>query len=271
MTSAPNENDETTAPIAKRPRLALALTPAMGRVTVAKFRPGKAAPVTPGFRNVVIHTSGALLGGDLSPYVLRNERGCLLENVWQFSKIYARVAAQTIKLSRFHPDVTIWTHGAEQHIGADGKSIASAYWAWRRKGMANAHAVRYPNGFHGRHEAVASLWLVGGKLRWLDYIAARKHIYCGEYRRLAPLTPHFARLRSLLLAGENLQIVEVDGPDPSLEYGPYARISADAPGMLMDEATIRFLINDAKKPFGHGFVIAALLLGGDAWLLPDDE
>jgi hypothetical protein len=106
-----------------------------------------------------------------------------------------------------------------------------------------------------------------------DYIAARKHIYCGEYRRLAPLTPHFARLRSLLLAGENLQIVEVDGPDPSLEYGPYARISADAdaPGMLMDEATIRFLINDAKKPFGHGFVIAALLLGGDAWLLPDDE
>jgi hypothetical protein len=89
-----------------------------------------------------------------------------------------------------------------------------------------------PNGFHGRHEAVASLWLVGGKLRWLDYIAARKHIYCGEYRRLAPLTPHFARLRSLLLAGENLQIVEVDGPDPSLEYGPYARISADAPGML---------------------------------------
>jgi hypothetical protein len=274
MTSAPNEDgDETTVPTTKKPRLSLlaTVTPTMGRVTVAKYRPGKTAPVTPGFRNVVIHTSGTPLGGDLSPYVLRNESGCLLENVWQFSKIYARVAAQTIKLSRFHPDVTIWTHGTEQHIGADGKSIEPAYWAWRRKGMANAQAVRYPNGFHGRHQVVASVWMVNGKLRWLDYIAARKHIYCGEYRRLAPLTPHFAQLRSLLLAGENLQIVEVDGPDPSLEYGPYARISAEAPGMPMDEATIRFLVNDAKKPFGHGFVIAALLLGGDAWLLPEEE
>jgi hypothetical protein len=217
----------------------------------------------------VIHTYGAPLGGDLSPYILRDERGQLLENVWQFAKIYTRVEAQCIKLSRFHPDVVVWRHGAEQHI-VDNDRVTPAYWAWRRKGMANERAVRYPNGFHGRRAAVASLWMVDGQLRWLDYIAARKYIYCGEYRRLAPQTPHFAQLRSLLHAGVNLQIVEVDGPDPSLDYGPYARISKDAPGMQMDEATIRFLLNDKTKPFGHGFVIAALLLGGADWLLPDN-
>jgi hypothetical protein len=107
-------------------------------------------------------------------------------------------------------------------------------------------------------------------LRWLDYIAARKHIYCGEYKRLAPSTPHFIKLRALLVAGENLQIVEVDGPDPSLTYGPYASISSLEPGMLMDEATCRFLINDDRKPFGHGFVIAALLMGGADWMRPEE-
>ncbi len=67
-------------------------------------------------------------------------------------------------------------------------------------------------------------------------------------------------------AGRSIQIVEVDGPDPTLTYPPYDKISKEEPGMLMDEETIRLLVNDPKKPFGHGFVIAALLLDGQDWL-----
>jgi hypothetical protein len=210
------------------------------------------------------------IGRRFVPYVLRNEKGQLLENIWQFAKIYRRVEAQRTMLSRFHPDKIIWTHGAEQHIVGDD-NVTREYWVWRKKGMDNAYAVRYPAGFKARRGAVASLWIVDGQLRWLDYIAARKHIYCGEYIRLAQSTPHFHKLRELLASGANLQIVEVDGPDPTLSDGPYASISVDSPGLLMDDATCKFLLNDPRRAFGHGFVIAALLLGGAHWMLPDDD
>lgn len=267
--SSQTETEPNTKKKSMKQALLRPLLSKSGVVKVARYFPGKPAPVTPGFRNIVIHTSGANLGGDLSPYVLRNEKGQLLENIWQFAKIYRTVAAQRTKLSRFHPDKIIWTHPSEIHI-VDEDTVTREYWSWRRKGMDNEWAVRYPNGFEARRNAVASLWIVDGQLRWLDYIAARKHIYCGEYARLAPQTVHFRQLLGLLVEGENLQIVEVDGPDPSLTYGPYASISPESPGMLMDEAKCKFLLNDPQKSFGHGFVIASLLIGGASWMLPDD-
>jgi hypothetical protein len=255
---------------AKKPKVQTLLKASVrGSVCVAKYYPGKSPPEKPGYRTVVIHTDARPLGGDLSPYVLRDEKGRLLENIWQFSKIYRRIDAQRISKSRFQKNEIIWEHSEEQHIAADG-SITREYWAWRNKGQRNYYAVRYPAGFNGRASCVASLWPVDGQLRWLDYVAARKHIYCGEYARLAPRTPHFKILSNLLDAGENLLIVEVDGPDPTLTHGPYANISPASPCMPMNEATCRYLINDVTRPFGHGFVIAALLLGGAAWMQPDD-
>lgn len=123
--------------------------------------------------------------------------------------------------------------------------------------MNNEYAVRYPNGFHGRSKCLYAIW----EGEHLDYISARKKIYCGEYARLAPLTESFQNLKALLESGQNLQLVEVDGPDPTLNYSPYDSISPENPGMLMTRETVALLIQDEKKPFGHGFVIAALLLG----------
>lgn len=232
-----------------------------GQVRVAKYYPGKKEPETKGFRNVLIHTSASGLGGPLSPYVLRNEKGHLLENVWQFSKLYARVTKQRIALGRYQQDTIIWDHPEEFHVGADGEPTPE-YWAWRHKGENNPRAVRYPNGYHGRKSCICSLW----QDERLGYIEARKKIYCGEYARLAPQTEAFKQLHALLKQGINLQLVEVDGPDPTLAYPPYDEISADNPGLLMCEKTIRLLVNDARKPFGHGFVIAALLLEGAEWM-----
>lgn len=240
-----------------------------GRIRVAKYVPGKPVPKTRGFKNVLIHTSPSVLGGDLSPYVLRDEDGHLIENIWQFSKIYHRVSAQRTPLGKFHMDTIVWEHAAEQHIGK-GKKVLPAYWKWRRKGFANKYAVRYPAGFFSRRSAVASLWMVNGELKWLSYIEARKHIYCKEYARLAPRTNHFRALSVLLDKGINLQIVEVDGPDPALTYWPYTMISVHNPGLLIDEAVIKFLLNDPGKSFGHGYTIAALLLGRPDWLEPDN-
>ena len=237
----------------------------MGMIRVAKYYPGKPVPKTEGYVNILIHTKGTNLGGDLSPYILKDENGRLLENIWQFSKVYPVVFAQRTPISRFHPRRIIWEHPREVHYEND--KILPAYWKWRRKGMANEHAVRYPNGFHGRHKCLFSLWPGdSGHLEQMGYIEARKKIYCGEYARLAIHTPHFSKLKSMLLKGTNLQIIEVDGPNPSLQYEPFDQISEDNPGLLITEDVIRLLINDARQPFGHGYVIATLLLGESEWL-----
>jgi hypothetical protein len=257
-----------------------------GQVRVAKYYPGKSEPETPGFRNVLIHVSSSGLGGTLSPFVLRNEKGQLLENVWQFSKLYPAVTQQRIPLSRFRKETIIWEHPAEVHVNQRSPQVVDqrspqvvdqrspaveptpAYWAWRKKGENNHYAVRYPNGFHGRTTCICSLWQAepDGPFERLGYIEARKKIYCGEYRRLAPQTGAFQRLLSLLAQGMNLQLVEVDGPDPTLTFPPYNEISKEQPGLLMGEDTIRLLIDDSRKPFGHGYAIAALLLGGSEWI-----
>lgn len=239
--------------------------PKASRILVAKYYPGKPVPRTPGYMNIVIHTSGSNLGGDLSPYILSDEHGQLLENVWQFSKVYASVTAQRVPISQKRQDIVIWEHPKEVHF-RNGQ-VTAAYWRWRCKGMTNQYAVRYPNGYDRRQACLFSLWPdAKGDFQALKYIEARKQIYCGEYKRLAPKTPHFKKLQSLLSSGVNLQILEVDGPDPTLRFPPYDRISKESPGLPMCEETIRMLLHDDRKPFGHGYVIAALLLGGADWL-----
>ena len=162
-------------------------------IRVAKYYVGKPLPETPDFKNILIHTKSVkTLGVELSPYVLTNEEGQLVENVWQFSKVYEKVEEQKIPLSRFQPNTIVWEHPAETHV-VDGE-IQPAYWAWRKKGMQNSYAVRYPNGFNGRRKCLYSLWPVNDDdvlFEQLDYIQARKKIYCGEYARLAPKTNDF--------------------------------------------------------------------------------
>ena len=44
----------------------------------------KKQPTTPGYLNVLIHTTG-----DLSPYTMKDSDGVFMENYWQFSKVWA--------------------------------------------------------------------------------------------------------------------------------------------------------------------------------------
>jgi hypothetical protein len=140
--------------------------------------------------------------------------------------------------------------------------------------MNNWYPVRYPNGYEGRRQVLCSLWPKSPELAnsreekdydRLDYIEARKVIYYGEYARLAPRNAEFQKLYARVRRGENILIVEVDGPDPDLSYPPYNRISRKSPGLLIDRETATMLMNDRKKPFGHGYTIACLLLDGEDW------
>lgn len=252
----PSRSSTSAADTSERPR---------GMIRVAKYYPGKPVPKTPGYRNVLIHLSDKNIGGDLSPYLLKDENGRLLENIWQFSKLYEKVDAQRTPKSRFYPDQIIWEHPEEVHLVND--EVQPAYWEWRKKGMENAYAVRYPNGYHGRHQCKFCLWPDSQEgAERLDYIEARKKVYCAEYARLGVKTPHFTKLQAMLEKGVNLQIIEVDGPNPDAKHAPFDRISPARPGLLIDEKVIRMLVNDPRQPFGHGYVVAALLLGHPQWM-----
>lgn len=234
------------------------------KVFVAKYYPGKPRPPLPeeGTLDLLIHTSPHGKGASLSPYQLRNEKGQLLENVWQFSKVYPFVRHAKIPVSRFHPNNIIWQHPEEKHVEIEGDkiNILPEYWAWREKGFNNPKAVRYPNGYHGRKDCLFALWPTdkpeeiscsyeGVNYVVLNYVEARKRIYCGEYFRLLQNNREFLEIQSF---PGTIRILDVDAPPGNTE--------------LTKETVVRML-NDTDFPFGHGVTIGSLLLGGVEWIV----
>lgn len=216
----------------------------------------------PDYTQIVVMTASSPYAS-LSPYVLRDEDGILIENRWQFSKLYPSVPATTQRYSRWDSRV-IWDHPAETHsldVG-DRWRVLETYWKWREKGFRNPFAVRYPVGFHHRSSCVGAI--DGGRI--LNYIEARKEIYLKYYVAAVRKQPQFQELQQRLAAGENLLILEVDGPkQESLgyymeKYGvPSDWISESS--IPINEKNLEILLNDERHPFGHGFCLAGAVLG----------
>ena len=255
----------------------------------------KILPVTRGYKNIVVtsHNKKAL-GAELSPYKLADDDGNLMENIWQFSKIYPKVHVQKQK---------DWHHAEEVHI-SDGKKmkpntkidmeeVKEEYWTWRGKGISHKKPIRYPNGFKHRAECVTCLWRKDGNYtdlefpedeEWqqLDYIEARKKVYAPLYINMAKQHREFEVLRGMLLSGIDLQILDVDGPHRAkavntrtgkvkrpynkMEEGTYG-ITSGVGSIEINAKNINMLLNDPGQPFGHGYCLAAALLGHDEWLL----
>ena len=254
----------------------------LGQVAVAKYVPGRPIPRMVGYQTILIHTSANGLGGCLSPYQLKNEFGHFLENIWQFSKLYERVGPQRTSKNRFHPDELIWEHPDELHMKRSEEDLVTEeYWNWRKKGMENFYPIRWPNGYHGAKLCVCAIvtekWLKSpdsvdpsheSPFVRLSYVEARKKIYCAEYVRLCPKQADFQKMKSMVQKGRNILIAEIDGPPINQSYHgyPYNKVSRVSPGLVLDEQVIRFLVEDERFPFGHGYVIGALLKGGQDWL-----
>lgn len=174
----------------------------------------------------------------VAPYYLKDREGHIFENIWQGSKCYPIVYAQhEVKAGKL-----IWSHPEERHI-VNGQ-LTKEFWAWRKKLWENEYPVRYPNGFHGRHECVCALWKEGNEWLQLNYLTARKKIYCKVYEQLVKETEGYKQLKKLYDAGQNIQICEMDV----------------RPGIITEEVLVREINND-KEPFGHGYCLATCLMG----------
>ncbi len=227
-------------------------------------------PSMAGFTPIVVLMRSHSKWGVLGPYELRDpDTGTIMENLWQFSKVYSEVPEVTQHKSRWDSSV-IWRHPAEIHFHND--ALTPAFFKWRAKGFQCPVAVRYPVGYHSRHKCLFAVSptlspdtaIVPADQR-LDYIAARKLIYVPEYTRLVRRQPLFHELVERVKGGENLLIIEVDGPhEESLKYYRDAYgVSETFIQQDSVEATrpnLQILLEDAKHPFGHGYCLALALL-----------
>lgn len=226
-------------------------------------------PSYPDFTPIVVLMKGHNQYGVLGPYLLKDDQGRILENIWQFSKVYKKVPATTQYYSRYNKTIT-WKYPEEKHIDDNGQ-ILPAYWQWRNKGMSNLYAIRYPVGIHHMHECLYAIKDDNIENK-LDYIEARKQIYVPIYCELAKKESLFSQLQNRLESGENLLIIEVDGPhQESLEYymNEYdvneSFIENDT--MLATDENLMIMLNDDKHAFGHGYCLAMALLDLDEDLI----
>ena len=240
----------------------------MIRVARCKYVYGRMViPTYPEFEPIVVMTPSTKYGS-LSPYVLRRVlpdsdglvRSQLMENIWQFSKVYHKVPKAKEYYSRYDRTV-IWEHPEETHL-VDGE-LTEEYWSWREKGMNAKHPIRYPTGFHHRGQCSYALAKRGGKQ--LSYIQARKVIYLPVYHELVITQPQFKQLLDKLKDGINLLIIEVDGPhQESLNYYKEKYGVGDEfiekDSMPVTRENLKIMLNDPKHPFGHGYCLAMSLI-----------
>ena len=77
------------------------------------LRGSNAVPEYPGFRPIICLTKSTAWG-DLGPYVLKNENGQIMENIWQFSKVYQQVPK--VRQREHGYSDNYWIHPAEVHV-----------------------------------------------------------------------------------------------------------------------------------------------------------
>ena len=234
----------------------------------------KTDPSYPNYEKIVVIMKSHSKYYPLSPYYLKDENEVLMENYWQFSKIYRQVPKSLQKRSRYDSTI-IWDHPKEDHIikinGID--KITNEYIEWRKKGMKCPDPIRYPVGFNYRQTCYGALKCTQNEdtideTKILDYVEARKQIYVKKYCDLVKKEPLFLELQKKLKKGINLLIVDVDGPhQESLDYYKnnynVSNNFIENHTVLMNQEAIKIFLNDTKHSFGHGYCLAMALLNKD--------
>lgn len=196
---------------------------------------------------------------ELSPFLLKDSYGHVLENIWQFSKVYETVPEM---------DTKEWKHPAERHYDKKTKQLTEEYWKWREKGMNSERAIRFPVKRENSKKSVATLLKKGEELVFLNYIEARKQLYIPLYCQAVKQTAMFKHLQQNLSQGKNLLLVDYDGPKQnSLSYyKDKYRVTDNFIFQNTIEANAKnlsIMLHDDKHSFGHAYCLSLALLGLD--------
>ena len=124
----------------------------------------------------------------------------------------------------------------------------NSYWRWAQAGWNDTKAHRFPTLLDGTSckgkRPAYSLW----KGRKLNYIEARKEIYCPLYSEAVQKTDAYRELKRLYDLGHTICLLDHDGWDH-----------------IGQGYTLEEVINLPKPKMGHSFVLAGLLEGDNFW------
>lgn len=238
---------------------------------------GLRIPQVEGFTTILVLTEtfkGPNSFPELGPYSLRTPEGHLVENRYQFSKVYASTPAVEVPVSSRKGSPVAWSYPATEFTDDEGH-ILPAYWEWRRKGMTSQLPVRAPVGWSRLGKclyAVDGLYSVPDYVsefppeQRLTYLQSRSVIYEKQYRRAAKRHPRFRELVERLEGGESLLIAEVDGPRPEAAayYLRTYHIDTSLGHVEVTPETLDVFLNDPLKPYGHGYCLSRMLLEATA-------
>jgi len=87
----------------------------------------------------------------------------------------------------------------------------------------------------------------------LDYVTARCRMYVPWYAELVQQTESYKYLKARFDAGTSLILLDPDGQ------------GREQPWQALSRATLTARIRDPELIFGHGFVLASVLLGVNVW------
>jgi hypothetical protein len=202
--------------------------PAPGKVHVASMMiRGDWADLPPGATRVNVTSMQGLKHphrADFSPMALTNgtyEGYACFENWWQSGKRYVDSEGQPIP-EQLESRIAKWWR--KQTKGKRRCPLA--------KGLTVSHAE-----WNGRKYA---------------YIESRKEVYVPKYEDMVCGTRSLAQCTMARLKGIDQAVYDFDGP-----RNPNGTPTCEEVSVEM----LRKYINDPKYPFGHGFVVAALLCG----------
>ena len=180
--------------------------------------------------------TASVLRQDFSPMTATGYKGFhCFENYWQSLKRYEGISEET--------SVAWWksqTKGKRRYPAGKGKRVLHACVPVPRRPAAELRPLE-EGGSPGQR-----------KSRYLDYRTSRKEVYVPEYDALMRATPSFQNLRSRVEAGEDVVVMDFNGP------------RTPDRGVACDRVTVELLkrkIHDVATPFGHGYVVAAALAG----------
>lgn len=182
--------------------------------------------VTSGSRNKI----GGVSATTLSPFYLgpvvdsSGMKALIFENYWQYGKMWKTAG----------------------HINKYG-SPTEAWFKFRKNGYKSQIGKRRPLPCKPYGFAVSSYY----KNKVYDYLESRKKIYVPVYKKLIISLPIIKKMKQLLKASTNIMILDNDGPPKDI----YPE------GIAMTAKNFRVMLKDPKHPFGHGYIVAAVIAG----------
>lgn len=210
---------------------------------VGQTRRGTTYPQAPGYTTIPAWSRGNGEYKELSPFYLgpiaeeNSPTANNFENFWQYSKVYA------------------------SDISSTGTLLASWY-TWQQEGFQQKSANRHP-----RPGQKPLYLLYQGQKH--DLLSARRNVYLLFYQRLARATPVYKKLLARLKNGENLLLIEPDGPNRLLFPAglPVTRDRLEKLLVVTTQGELHTLLGidpppDPQRyfPFGHGYALALALL-----------